>query len=530
MSQFRPLFAKALITGVLALFSVCSASALKTGVAAPLPPELRDSIREVRVPGGKKLLALTFDLCEGPRETSGFDRGLVEFLDANSVKATFFAGGKWMRSHPEQTFSLMQNPLFELGNHSWSHANFRRITPDAAKEEVLKTGEQFLMLRNELVKRLEANPKGSRGAAELQPSMRLFRFPYGACTAETLSLLAGLGMPAIQWNIVSGDPSPRRSGSAMAADIMARARPGSIIIFHANGKGHGTLQALKELVPKLIGRGFEFVTVSELLASGGPVAAPDCYENRPGDNLRYDRSAGEKRVRPKSGRSLRVAIDIGHSRETPGALSARDRPEYDFNRKMALALLRELNRATRIQAFIINPNGDDITLHERADLVNGANPDLLISIHHDSVRPDYLADWTYKGAAAQFCDKFLGYALFVSELNAQKKASRVFALDLGEEMRKAGFIPSMNHLETAKLEGRQAVNIEQGVYRYDGLVVLKESKSPALLIECGIIKNRTEEEFLRNPSYRRRMARAVRSAVEQFAALGGRVPAIRLVQ
>ncbi len=512
MILFKVLLPNSLITCVMAAFIAYLGFAQNNCLAARFSPELGKSIREVRPTDGKKLLALTFDLCEGANETSGFDRELIEYLETNSVRATFFAGGKWMRSHPEQTFSLLLNPRFELGNHGWSHSNFRRITLDAAKEEVLKTGEQFLKLRGELMRRLGDN----QAAASLQPELRLFRFPYGACTAETLSLLAELGMPAIQWSIVSGDPAPGRSAGAMAADILNRAKPGSIIIFHANGKGHGTLQALKELVPKLRGRGFEFVTMSELLDSGDPVAVPDCYENRPGDNLRYDKPS-DKKIRPRPGRKFRVAIDIGHSWKNAGALSARNRPEYGFNREVARCLLRELSRTARIEAFIINPDGEDITLQQRAELVNGSHSDLLISIHHDSVKADYLGEWTYRGIPAQFCDRFWGYSLFISKANPKVKACRSFALKLGHEMLNSGFIPSAAHLEMAEFEGHQPVDAKSGVFRYDGLVVLKDSKSPAVLIECGTIKNRAEEKFLLSSAYRQRMARAVRAAVEHFA-------------
>ncbi len=243
-------------------------------------------------------------------------------------------------------------------------------------------------------------------------------------------------------------------------------------------------------------------------ASGDQMAAPD--------NSRYHRPSG-KGARPVPRLKFRVAIDIGHSRTTPGALSARNRPEYEFNRKMALTLLRELSRTARIEAFIVNPEGEDITLHQRSGLANSAHPDLFISIHHDSVKPDYLGEWTHRGVAAQLCDKFWGFSIFISQRNAGKKASRSFAQRLGAEMLKAGFIPSTAHLDMAEVEGHQPVDAHSGLYRYDGLIVLKDSHSPAVLIECGTIKNRAEEKFLRNPAYRRRMARAIRSAVEHFA-------------
>jgi len=215
-----------------------------------------------------------------------------------------------------------------------------------------------------------------------------------------------------------------------------------------------------------------------------------------------------------SAREFLVAVDIGHSPASKGTPSARNRPEYEFNRRMSLALVREINRSRRLRAVPINLEGEDITLSRRAEIINAAKPDLVISVHHDSVRPGLLSNWTYKGKPAQYCDRFRGYSIFISRKNGHPKASRLIALALGSEMRKAGFLPSNHHTEDVEGERREPVDAEKGVYFYDGLVVLKETKAPALLLECGIIRNRAEELFLRNRLYRSRMAKTVRAAIE----------------
>ena len=71
--------------------------------ATPVPPELRGSIRSVELPAGLKLIALTFDLCETEGAIAGYDGRIVDVLRGQNVKATFFAGGKWMETHPERT-------------------------------------------------------------------------------------------------------------------------------------------------------------------------------------------------------------------------------------------------------------------------------------------------------------------------------------------------------------------------------------------------------------------------------------------
>lgn len=219
-----------------------------------------------------------------------------------------------------------------------------------------------------------------------------------------------------------------------------------------------------------------------------------------------------------SAREFLIAVDIGHSPASMGTLSARNRPEYEYNRRMSLVLVREINRAQHLYAFLINAAGDDITLSRRAEIINEAKPDLIISVHHDSVRPGFLSDWIYKGNPAQFCDKFRGYSIFISGKNGHSKESRTVALKLGESLKKAGFFPSNHHAEAAEGERRRVpLDETRGVYFYDGLVVLKETQAPALLLECGIIRNRSEELLLRGWSYRLRMAKAVREAVESYA-------------
>ena len=85
------------------------------------------AIRRVELPPGKKLVALTFDLCETPGETAGYDGGIVDILRARGIKATFFAGGQWMASHRTRTGQLLSDPLFEVGTHGWAHRNTRLI-------------------------------------------------------------------------------------------------------------------------------------------------------------------------------------------------------------------------------------------------------------------------------------------------------------------------------------------------------------------------------------------------------------------
>lgn len=260
--------------------------------AEPLAPNLRNSIRHVKPFHGQKVVALTFDLCERARETTGYDAELVNCLREHKVKATFFAGGKWMRSHPEKTMQLMADPLFEIGNHAWTHGNLRVLKGDGMLRQILWTQRQYEILRDELVRKPCAQKIAVRELDKIPKSMRLFRFPYGACSPESLQALASLGLAAIQWDIVTGDPSLNQTAEGIYQYVMSTIKPGSIIVGHANGRGHGTARAVAMIIQELHRKGYAFVTVSELLGLGDAVATQECYENKPGDNAFYDTTVG----------------------------------------------------------------------------------------------------------------------------------------------------------------------------------------------------------------------------------------------
>jgi peptidoglycan/xylan/chitin deacetylase (PgdA/CDA1 family) len=252
-----------------------------------IPAGLRGAIRSVKISGPRKLVALTFDLCEQPGEIAGYDGAIIEYLRANGIKATFFAGGKWMRSHAERAQQLMSDPLFEMGNHSEAHRNLKLLSGARLEDEIVGPERAFENLRRNLGER-QCTRDGAIAATSVAPRMGLFRFPYGACSPEALAAVNEHGFLAIQWDHSTGDPAPAQSAKAIAAAMLRNVRPGSIIISHANGRGFHTSAALPLAIPALRAKGFEFVTVSELLAAGTPEIVQSCYDSRPGDTDRYD--------------------------------------------------------------------------------------------------------------------------------------------------------------------------------------------------------------------------------------------------
>jgi len=212
-------------------------------VLSPIPIAKRGLI--THGPRSERNIALTFDLCQSQGATSGFDPEIVRILSDSETPATFFPGGLWMRDHRDETRALAGNPLFELGNHSWSHPDFSKIPPERITEEIRKT--QRIMW--ELV----------------GYQTRLFRFPYGRYSEKALDIIGQNGLYAIQWDVVSGDPDPGIDADRMARWVLSRMKSGSIVIMHANGRGRHTARALRPIIQGLKGKGYAPVTVSRLL-------------------------------------------------------------------------------------------------------------------------------------------------------------------------------------------------------------------------------------------------------------------------
>jgi len=256
----------------------------KRELAEYSPVPQRGVVRRVKLPPGVKLVALTFDLCEQPSEIAGYQGGIVDFLRQNRIKATFFFGGKWMLSHRERAQQLMTDSQFEVANHTWTHRNLRNLTGSTLTEEIRNAQTAYEQVREELDTKQCTAPDGRTPAARQAPKrLSLFRFPFGACSPQALTEAADLGLLPIQWDVSSGDPASAVSAATIAHNVLDSVRPGSIVLFHANGRGWHTEAALPAIVAGLKAKGYDFVTVSGLMAAGEPIMSETCYDLRPGD-------------------------------------------------------------------------------------------------------------------------------------------------------------------------------------------------------------------------------------------------------
>jgi N-acetylmuramoyl-L-alanine amidase len=172
--------------------------------------------------------------------------------------------------------------------------------------------------------------------------------------------------------------------------------------------------------------------------------------------------------------------------------------EYAFNLRLARAIETALHAAGfDSTVLMITAQAPPVGLFRRAARANGLKADLFLAIHHDAV-PDRLAEtWQFAGHEQHFSDRFPGHSLFVSTDNANHAESLAFARLLGDALEARGLHYTRHYTE--KLMGsRQRVLLDPkaGVYQYNQLIVLKETRMPAALLEAGSIVNRDEELLL----------------------------------
>lgn len=217
---------------------------------------------------------------------------------------------------------------------------------------------------------------------------------------------------------------------------------------------------------------------------------------------------------------FRVVVDVGHTVAVPGAISARGVPEYAFNLQLGTAIKGALVAAGFTETtLLVTATAPWRGLVERAARANAMHANLFIAVHHDSVPDNLLKTWQYAGQDQRYNDDYPGYAIFISNDNADRAGSLKFGSLLGKELQARGLhytphytLPLMGHRR------RELVDAKAGVYRYDQLIVLRETRMPAVLLEAGSIVNRDEEVQLASPERRSLTATAIAAAVEDFCA------------
>ena len=155
-----------------------------------------------------------------------------------------------MEQQPEQTKFLASIPQFELANHGYLHAHMTRLAPQKMEAEISKT--------QEIMRRLTG-----REAV-------FFRPPYGEYNDRVVHIASKLGLETIEYDLASGDPDKHATKARLIEYVTWKAKSGSIIVMHINGKGWHTAEALPEIIAKLRKEGYTLTTLSDLLSVDDP--------------------------------------------------------------------------------------------------------------------------------------------------------------------------------------------------------------------------------------------------------------------
>ena len=194
-----------------------------------------------RVETPRKIVALTFD--DGP--TTEVTRPLLDLLEKEQVRATFFVTGAELEK--QMTLGIRIVAMgHELGNHSYSHTRMFFVTPSFVQNEIERTDA---LIRE----------AGYQDTIHFRPPFgkKLFVLPY---------YLSQTGRTTVTWD-VEPDSDARATAGEIAQRAVQNTRPGSIILLHVMYPNRvESLKAVGTIINDLKERGYEFVTVSELLA------------------------------------------------------------------------------------------------------------------------------------------------------------------------------------------------------------------------------------------------------------------------
>lgn len=189
----------------------------------------------------KKLIALTFD--DGPHP--GKTPQLLAVLRQYNVHATFFVVGKRAEEDPE----LVQQEVADghcIGDHTYHHDRLTQIPNADMAPEITACAD--------VIKKITGKYP------------RYFRPPGGTFDREVTNTAQQLGYKVVLWSINPGD-FERPTTQVLEDHILREANNGAIILFHDGVQQ--TIDALPTIITKLRARGFQFVTIDEMVAASG---------------------------------------------------------------------------------------------------------------------------------------------------------------------------------------------------------------------------------------------------------------------
>jgi polysaccharide deacetylase family sporulation protein PdaB len=222
------------------LFAIITVSFINSQGVVSIFARADRLLQVYRVNTPEKKVAISFDAAWGADKTPE----LLEILKENNIKTTFFLVGFWIKDYPEMAKRIVVEG-HEIGNHSSTHPNMGGLSEEKILNELTQT--------HKIIKDYTGY------------EAKLFRPPFGDYSNRLIKTCRDFGYEVIQWDVDSLDWKDL-SASAITDRVVKRVKPGSIVLFHNNGKHTadalpGILQAFKE-------EGFSVVPISELLLKG----------------------------------------------------------------------------------------------------------------------------------------------------------------------------------------------------------------------------------------------------------------------
>lgn len=214
-------------------------------------------------PPGRHRIALTFDsnmtdLMLHRLETGQVDSyanvAVIDELVGRHIPATFFLSGKWVQRYPDLTRRIAADRDFEIASHSYAHRGFTQncygLDPEPPAEMAADVEHSFAVLA----------PFGGR-------QTRYFRFPGGCHNVAALRAIAGTHTTVVQYDDVADDPW-NNDPAAISANVLRQAHDGAIVVLHiTKANAPRTADALPTIIDGLHARGYQLVTLSDLLAA-----------------------------------------------------------------------------------------------------------------------------------------------------------------------------------------------------------------------------------------------------------------------
>ncbi|MED1954780.1 polysaccharide deacetylase family sporulation protein PdaB [Brevibacillus centrosporus] len=189
----------------------------------------------------EKKIALTFDISWGESRTVP----ILDILKAKNVtKSTIFLSSPWSQRHPEIVKRIKEDG-FEIGSHGHKHDNYSKYTDEEIRSQIGKADTILTEMTGK------------------KPN--LIRMPNGDFDKRVLQIAGDMGYTVIQWDTDSKDWTNPGTENIIN-NVLSKAHPGDIILMHASDSCKETHLALPVIIDKLRQQGYEFVTVSELIA------------------------------------------------------------------------------------------------------------------------------------------------------------------------------------------------------------------------------------------------------------------------